>query len=66
LAGLERDGLPFAQLRERHSSARRLVKEVFLPVTGRDESESFVAHNPLDGPVRGCHAIVSSLSVDRL
>jgi hypothetical protein len=54
LSSLERDGLSFTKVVEARSSARRVVKEVLIPVVGQDETEAFVTDEPLDRAVHGC------------
>ena len=53
LTGLERDVLSLAQTVE--VCAGGLVKEVFVAVFRRDETEAFVADETLDRTVDSCH-----------
>jgi hypothetical protein len=55
LTSLERDSLTFTEIIETRLTARGVVKEVLVLVTGQNETKTFVTYESFDCAVHGCH-----------
>jgi hypothetical protein len=63
LSSLECDGLSFTKVVETSLSARGVVKEVLVPITGQDETEPFVSDEAFDCAFHGCHGDLLEIRV---
>src|SRR4029453_5070271 len=63
LSSVEGDGLSFTKIVETSFSARGVVKEVLVPITGQDETEPFVTDEAFDRAVHGCHCNLLEIHV---
>jgi hypothetical protein len=63
LPSLECDSLSFAKIVEASFTARRVMEEVLVPVSGQDETEPFVTDEPFDRAVheRQCEISLQSM-----